>query len=86
MNNKKAIVALVLGILSVLSIIFIGLGIIFGIIGLTLGIIGLTEIKRFNQEGRKIAVTGIVCSSLGIVLPIILMVISYIVYSNPVSS
>lgn len=86
MNNGKAVAALVLGILSIVTIIFTGFGIFLGIIGLILGIFGLREINRYKQEGRKMAVTGIICSSLGIVLPIILMVISYMAYTNPVSS
>jgi uncharacterized membrane protein len=86
LNNGKAITSLVLGILSLATIIFTGLGIILGFIGMVLGIIGIKEISRLKQEGRKMAVTGIILSSLGIVLPIFLMVISYMTYSNPVSS
>lgn len=82
MNNGKAVASLILGILSIVTIIFVGLGIILGIIGLILGIIGLREIKRFKQEGRKMAITGIICSSLGIILPIILTVISAMAYMN----
>ncbi|MCF8012040.1 MAG: DUF4190 domain-containing protein [Clostridiales bacterium] len=84
--NSKAIAALILGILSIVTLIFAGLGVILGVIGLILGIIGLKEIKHFNQEGRKMAVAGIICSSLGILLPIFLIIISYAAFINPVTS
>lgn len=78
--NGKAIAAIILGIVSTLTVIFVGLGIILGTIGLILGIIGLKEINRTKQEGRKMAITGIVLSSIGIVLPIILIAISFMVF------
>lgn len=80
MVNGKAIAAVILGIISTVTVIFGGLGIIFGLIGLIIGVIGLKEINRFKQEGRKMAITGIVFSSIGIILPIILIVISYMVF------
>lgn len=85
-SNNKAIAALILGILSIVTLIFTGVGIILGVIGLILGILGLKEIDRFKQEGRKMAVAGIVCSVIGILLPIILVVISFFAFVNPVSS
>lgn len=62
--NGKAIASFILGILSIVTLIFTGIGIILGVTGLILGIIGLKEIKRFNQEGRKMAIAGIICSSI----------------------
>ncbi|RSL34056.1 DUF4190 domain-containing protein [Salibacterium salarium] len=85
-SNGKATAAVILGILSIVTIVITGLGIILGVIGLILGIIGLKEINRFKQEGRKTAVAGIICSSFGILLPIFLIVISYIAFMNPTSS
>ncbi|MCF8012328.1 MAG: DUF4190 domain-containing protein [Clostridiales bacterium] len=84
--NSKAIAALILGILSIVTLFFVGLGVILGVIGLILGIIGLKEIKLFKQEGRRMAVAGIICSSFGILLPIFLIIISYMAIINPVTS
>lgn len=82
-TNGKAIPSLILGILSILSLIIIPfLGILLGITGLTLGIIGLKEIKHFNQEGKKIAVSGVICSSLGILLPILFAILAFIFFMN----
>jgi hypothetical protein len=70
-NNGKAIASLILGILSI--VLFFCVGIILGVIGLILGIVGLKEINRFKQEGRKIVITGIICSVIGIIIPILLI-------------
>ncbi|TRM11729.1 DUF4190 domain-containing protein [Lentibacillus cibarius] len=79
-TNGKATASLILGVISiVLSIVPLG-GLILGIIGLIIGVIGLREIKRFKQGNKKIALSGIVCSSLGILLPIVLSVVGYMAY------
>ena len=62
-TNVKAITSLVFGILSIVFMIISLLGITFAIIGLVFGFIGLNEIKRFKQEGRKMALAGVICSS-----------------------
>ncbi|SFL33904.1 protein of unknown function [Gracilibacillus orientalis] len=81
-TNGKATASLILGVFSiVLSLIPLG-GLVLGVVGLILGIIGLKEIKRSDQEGRKRAVSGIICSSLGILLPIILSIIAGLTYMN----
>ena len=82
-TNVKAITSLVFG--SSLSIIFMIIsliGITFAIIGLVFGFIGLNEIKRFKQEGRKMALAGVICSSIGVLLPILLAIIAYIAFMN----
>ncbi|MCM3440211.1 DUF4190 domain-containing protein [Metabacillus halosaccharovorans] len=58
------------------------MGIILGVIGLILGIIGFNEIKRFGQEGRKMAITGIICSCIGILITIVFVVISVLLFMS----
>jgi uncharacterized BrkB/YihY/UPF0761 family membrane protein len=77
-SNRTAITTLILGILSIVTLFF-GVGIILGVIGLIIGIVALKEIKRFKQEGRKMAITGIVCNVIGIIIPILLMTILFAV-------
>ena len=84
-TNVKAITSLVFGILSIVFMIISLLGITFAIIGLVFGFIGLNEIKRFKQEGRKMALAGVICSSIGVLLPILLAIIAYIAFMNPTS-
>lgn len=81
-TNHKAIASLILGVIAILLSLIPLAGIIIGILGIILGIIGIGEIKRLKQAGKKIAVFGIVCSSIGILLPIIAAIIGYIVFMN----
>lgn len=81
-TNGKAIAAFILGILSILAIAFSGLGLLLGVTGLILGIIGLNEIKRFGHEGRKMAITGIVCSCLSILITLFLIVAGVLLFMS----
>jgi hypothetical protein len=74
--NRKAVNSLILGVLSIA--LFFCVGFILGVIGLVIGIKALKEIKLNEQPGRNTAITGIVCSCLGIVIPIVLMTILYV--------
>ncbi|KAB2951511.1 DUF4190 domain-containing protein [Heliorestis acidaminivorans] len=82
MTNGKAIASLVLGIFSILSAILVSIGLILGVVGLILGILGLQEIKRLEQKGKNIAIAGIVCSSIGALLPILAVIFAYTAYLN----
>ncbi|BCB04201.1 DUF4190 domain-containing protein [Bacillus sp. KH172YL63] len=85
-TNGKATAAMILGILSIVSIIIPIASLILGVTGLILGILGRKEIKRFQQEGRKMALAGIICSVIGILLPIILTVLTFMAYSSTPTS
>lgn len=74
--NRKAITSLILGILSIA--LFFGVGIILGVIGLILGLVALKETKLNEQKGKNIAISGVICSSLGIIVPILLMAMIYV--------
>jgi hypothetical protein len=78
--NRKAVTSLVLGVLSIA--LYFWVGFILGVIGLIIGIVALKEIRLNEQSGRKAgrktAITGIVCSCLGIIIPILLMTILYV--------
>ena len=81
-TNGKATTSLILGVISILLVFVPFLGLILGVIGLILGIIGLIDIKDSKQVGKKLAISGIVCSSLGILLPLVLAVIAYLALTN----
>lgn len=81
--NTKAIVSLVLGILSIIFMIVSLLGIALAIIGIVFGTIASSEIKRYNQAGKKMATAGIICSIFGILLPFILAFLAYFVFLTP---
>ncbi|PTL40144.1 DUF4190 domain-containing protein [Alkalicoccus saliphilus] len=82
-NNIKAVVSLVIGIISILFTFLIGIfGLPLAAAGLVIGILALRDIKRNNQPGRGTAVAGIVCSSIGILLPVIFIVLAFTVFQN----
>lgn len=78
-KNGKATASLVLGIISIVASLIPFAGGILGIIGLILGIIGLREINNLKQRNKNIAVAGIICSGLGILLSIIVFIVNIIV-------
>ena len=64
MEKKKAIASLVLGILSLICWFIPIIGLPISVIGLILGISGM-------KEKREYALTGVICSSIGLGLSII---------------
>lgn len=72
--NNKAVLTLVLGLLSIFISIIVAFGFITGIIGITVGFLGLREIKRFNQKGKSLATIGISTCIIGIFLPVLFMI------------
>ncbi|MDL4839976.1 DUF4190 domain-containing protein [Aquibacillus rhizosphaerae] len=81
-DNRKCIVSLVLGILSIITFIVAYLGVILSIIGLIYGFLGLKEVNRFKQNGKRKAVTGITCCFLGIFLAFMSNIIAvYAIFS-----
>lgn len=78
--NRKSVASLTLGILS-LIIPYIGL--ILGIIGVIFSAKSLKEIDLSNQQGRGLAISGKVCSIVGICLQallIILLILGFVSY------
>ncbi|MUT64395.1 DUF4190 domain-containing protein [Paenibacillus sp. NEAU-GSW1] len=63
-TNGKSIAGLVLGICA---IIVPYAGFIIGIIGIFLSSIALKEIKKSDEQGKGMAVAGLVCSIVGTV-------------------
>ncbi len=69
-TNGKAIAALVLGILAIVSI-FTGwgaiLGLVFGIVGIVLAVKAKKEMAD-DEKGRGLATAGMVCAIIGTVI------------------
>jgi membrane protease YdiL (CAAX protease family) len=66
-----------LGDAFIWNIFTYGVGIILGVFGIIFGFIGLNEIFWSNQKGRNVAITGIICSIIGILLMILLLYLNY---------
>lgn len=64
-TNGKSIAALVLGIISV-GTPYIGL--LIGIVAIIFASLSLKELKYKNEQGRGLAIAGLVCGIVGTVL------------------
>jgi hypothetical protein len=64
-TNGKSIAALVLGILSIVGPY---IGFLLGIVAIILSAISLKEIRIRNEQGRGLAIAGLVCGIVGTVL------------------
>jgi uncharacterized paraquat-inducible protein A len=71
-TNGKAIAALVLGILA---IVLPYIGFIIGIIAIIFASLALKEIKTRSEQGRGLAVAGLVCGIVGTALYAIIIVV-----------
>ncbi|MFD6443343.1 DUF4190 domain-containing protein [Peribacillus sp. NPDC060186] len=71
-SNSKAIVSLIMGVLSVL-IPFIG--IILGILGLIFASKSKQEMAKSGESGKGLLTAGKVCSIIGIILNVIMIII-----------
>lgn len=86
-SNSKAIVSLIMGVLSLL-IPFIG--IVLGILGLIFAAKSKQEMKLTGETGNGLVTAGKVCSIIGIILNVmvilIFLVFSYFVVSTDITT
>lgn len=76
-TNGLATAGMILGILGVV-LGCCGVGLIFGIVGAILSVMALNKIGKTGEGGKGMAIAGIICSAVGILLGGY-MVISFIV-------
>ncbi|MGG4268185.1 DUF4190 domain-containing protein [Peribacillus simplex] len=82
-SNSKAIVSLILGVLSLL-IPFIG--IILGILGLIFASKSKKEINLTGESGKGLVTAGKVCSIIGIILNVIVILIFVVFFGFVVTT
>ncbi|WP_060664106.1 DUF4190 domain-containing protein [Bacillus sp. CHD6a] len=80
--NSNAVLSLILGIISIISCIISFLSMLFAVPGFVLGVIGLNEIHKTDQLGKGYAKAGLVCSLIGIILPLIIILISLLFFES----
>ena len=80
-TNNKSIISLTLGILS-LVIPFIGL--VLGIIGIVFSRKAVKQIEKNNENGSRLATSGLICSIVGLIIQIfmLLSLIPFLLLSN----
>lgn len=83
--NGKSIASLVLGILSIVTPY---IGLLFGIIAIVLSALSLKEIRTRYEQGRGLAIAGLVCGIVGTIIyaVIILLLILAVVFFNNIDS
>lgn len=75
-KKGMAIAGMILGIGSIILFWLSWIALIIGIVGLVLSIIGLNKAKKdpANYGGRGMAIAGIICSVIGILIVVIMLV------------
>ncbi|EKN70728.1 hypothetical protein BABA_04784 [Neobacillus bataviensis LMG 21833] len=81
-TNNNSVISLTVGILS-LFIPFIG--VILGIIGIVFSRKAVKQIDKTNENGRGLATAGLICSIVGIILQVF-MVLGYVAFFSITSS
>lgn len=76
-TNGKSIAAMVLGILA---IVIPYLGFIIGIIAIVFASISLKEIKRKQEQGKGMAIAGLVCGIVGTAIYALIILVIIIVF------
>lgn len=76
-TNNKAIVACVVG---VLSLFLSGIGFILGVVGIIISYFALKEIKETGARGRAIALAGVICSVISISVYLLLFLLGIIIF------
>ncbi|MFD9627128.1 DUF4190 domain-containing protein [Peribacillus muralis] len=71
-SNSKAIVTLILGVLSLLTPV---IGIILGVLGLVFASRSKTEMKLTGETGNGLVTAGKICSVIGIILNVLAILI-----------
>lgn len=77
--NNKAVTAIILGIVSILTPVF---GIALGAIGILMSILAKKEIRKTKQVGKGLASAGFVCSVVGISIQLLFIVIGVLTFYN----
>jgi uncharacterized membrane protein len=72
-TNSKSIASMVLGILNLLLVFMPYISVILGILAIILSSISFKEIRLHGENGRGMAVAGLVCGIVGILLGLIIL-------------
>ncbi len=75
-TNSKSIASMVLGILA---IILPYIGLILGIIAIVMSKLAFNEINRMQEQGRGMAIAGLVCGIIGTAIYAIIILVLIVV-------
>ncbi|MGM1021548.1 MAG: DUF4190 domain-containing protein [Bacillota bacterium] len=72
-TNSKSIASMVLGILNLMLVFMPYISVILGIIAIVLSAISFKEIRRYGENGKGMAVAGLVCGIVGTSIGLIIL-------------
>jgi tellurite resistance protein TehA-like permease len=73
-------------VLGILSVVIPYIGLIIGIVGIILSSLSLKEINRHGEQGRGMAIAGLVCSIIGTLIYTLIIIFIVIVFIVAASS
>jgi hypothetical protein len=74
-TNNSSVIALTVGILSFIPFI----GLVLGIIGIVFARVAVKQIRITNENGSGLATAGFICSIVGVILQL-LMLLGYVAF------
>jgi len=74
-SNGFAVAALVLGILSLVMFFTIWLPFLLGVLAIVFGALGISRANRIGGKQKGLAIAGLVCGAVGMVLAIVFIVL-----------
>jgi hypothetical protein len=78
-TNGKSIAAMVLGILA---IVLPYIGFLIGIVAIIFASISLKEVKRNQEQGRGMAIAGLVCGIVGTAIYALIILVVVFIYAS----
>ncbi|PYZ94670.1 hypothetical protein CR194_03830 [Salipaludibacillus keqinensis] len=82
--NVKTLYSFVTGILSIILFFLPLVGILLALAGIVIGVMGLKEINKTGEPGRGYALTGMICGTVGLLIPISLGILAYFFFSGSI--
>jgi hypothetical protein len=82
-SNGLAVGALVVGIVSLVLFFIPGFGALLGIVAIVLGALGIARANRIGGKQRGVAIAGLVCGAVGLVVNVLFVVLIVNVASDP---
>lgn len=82
-TNVKALISLILGIISIVFWMISPITMTLAMIGIIFGVLGLKEVKRLKKTGRSVAIAGLICNAFGILFPSLMLILYFFSFSNP---
>jgi hypothetical protein len=82
-SNGLAVAALVVGIVSLVLFFIPGFAFLLGIVAIVLGALGIARANKMAGKQRGVAIAGLVCGAVGIIVNVLFIVLIVNVANDP---